>query len=203
MEFKTFKAKYGVLIAGIGFVLYTLGIWLWGYHCGKQSASKPDADTSVVKTETITASKVAEPIASQTRQVGTITLPVKVQLKEPDEVDIPNNTILIFAPNELVSDSADLGTEKSDTALKSSLRAVVPLTQKEYRDSNFTAYVSGFMPKLDSIEIRSKITTITKTVTKYHAFNVGITGGLGYGVINRKPDVFVGVGVTVNLWPNK
>ena len=41
--------------------------------------------------------------------------------------------------------------------------------------------------------------TITKTVTKKKRWNYGIQTGLGYGVYNRKPDLYIGVGVNYNM----
>ena len=60
---------------------------------------------------------------------------------------------------------------------------------------------------VDSIALRfnvdyPKITqtqTITKTVTKKKRWNYGIQTGLGYGVYNRKPDLYIGVGIQYNI----
>ena len=60
---------------------------------------------------------------------------------------------------------------------------------------------------VDSIALRfnvdyPKITqtqTITKTVTKKKHWNYGIQTGLGYGVYNRKPDLYIGVGIQYNI----
>ena len=60
---------------------------------------------------------------------------------------------------------------------------------------------------IDSIALRfnvdyPKITqtqTITKTVTKKKHWNYGIQTGFGYGVYNRKPDLYIGVGVQYNM----
>ena len=60
---------------------------------------------------------------------------------------------------------------------------------------------------VDSIALRfnvdyPKITqtqTITKTVTKKKHWNYGIQTGLGYGVYNRKPDLYIGVGIQYNM----
>lgn len=198
MKINGIKAKYGAVIVTIAALSVLACVWLWGYNVGCANSVDSGGDTTTVKAETVTTSKTVNPVASSTRSAGTVTVPVKLTLKGPDEPkNIPDNTIQVFAPSELGGDTL---SESNDTALKDTLRAVVPLTQKEYRDSNFTAYVSGFMPKLDSIEVRSKVITYTKTVTKYHTFNVGLTGGLGYGLINKKPDVFIGVGVTWNLF---
>ena len=60
---------------------------------------------------------------------------------------------------------------------------------------------------VDSIALRfnvdyPKITqtqTITKTVTKKKRWNYGIQTGLGYGIYNRKPDLYIGVGINYNM----
>ena len=60
---------------------------------------------------------------------------------------------------------------------------------------------------VDSIALRfnvdyPKITqtqTITKTVTRKKRWNYGIQTGFGYGVYNRKPDLYIGVGIQYNI----
>lgn len=60
---------------------------------------------------------------------------------------------------------------------------------------------------VDSIALRfnvdyPKITqtqTITKTVTRKKRWNYGIQTGFGYGIYNRKPDLYIGVGVQYNI----
>ena len=60
---------------------------------------------------------------------------------------------------------------------------------------------------VDSIALRFNVDypkiiqtqTITKTVTKKKRWNYGIQTGLGYGVYNRKPDLYIGVGINYNM----
>ena len=60
---------------------------------------------------------------------------------------------------------------------------------------------------VDSIALRfnvdyPKITqtqTITKTITKKKHWNYGIQTGIGYGIYNRKPDLYIGVGIQYNM----
>ena len=60
---------------------------------------------------------------------------------------------------------------------------------------------------VDSIALRFNVDypkiiqtqTITKTVTKKKHWNYGIQTGFGYGVYNRKPDLYIGVGVQYNI----
>ena len=60
---------------------------------------------------------------------------------------------------------------------------------------------------IDSIALRFNVDypkiiqtqTITKTVTKKKHWNYGIQTGFGYGVYNRKPDLYIGVGIQYNI----
>lgn len=76
----------------------------------------------------------------------------------------------------------------------------LPRKQMEYKDSDYTAYVSGYDAKLDSISVRTKIITNTIIKTKFRRINIGITGGYGYGLNSRTFEPFIGVGVTYNLF---
>ena len=60
---------------------------------------------------------------------------------------------------------------------------------------------------VDSIALRFNVDypkiiqtqTITKTVTKKKHWNYGIQTGFGYGIYNRKPDLYIGVGIQYNM----
>lgn len=69
---------------------------------------------------------------------------------------------------------------------------------KLYKDSLYEVQVSGIRPNLDYINVYPKTTYITKEkisyVEKKRRFNHGIQVGVGWGLVNRKPDVFVGYG---------
>jgi len=78
----------------------------------------------------------------------------------------------------------------------------LPVEQKVYEDSLYTAYVSGYRPRLDSIMLRMPhtYTTITKTVSKpSRRWAVGPTVGAGYGIVGKRFDVYAGVSVTWNI----
>ena len=84
-----------------------------------------------------------------------------------------------------------------------SIEVSVPIIQKRYDDSLYTAWVSGFEPNLDSISLHQPeiITTITKTIVKPSPLiTFGIQAGGGYGVFNRQFDTYIGVGVSLNVW---
>ena len=60
---------------------------------------------------------------------------------------------------------------------------------------------------VDSIALRFNVDypkiiqtqTITKTITKKKHWNYGIQTGFGYGIYNRKPDLYIGLGLTYNF----
>ena len=79
---------------------------------------------------------------------------------------------------------------------------IVPISRKVFTDdSTYRAVVSGYKATLDQIDVYRKQTVITNTVTNVRRWNIGLTGGIGYGLTTHKPDVFVGVGVTYRLPP--
>ena len=74
---------------------------------------------------------------------------------------------------------------------------------KVYRDSLYEVQVSGFKPNLDYINIYPTTTYITKEKNSYvenkRRFNHGFQVGIGWGLVNRKPDIFVGYGFQINF----
>lgn len=60
---------------------------------------------------------------------------------------------------------------------------------------------------VDSIALRFNVDypritqtqTITKTVTRKKRWNYGIQTGIGYGIYNRKPDLYIGLGLQYNI----
>lgn len=87
--------------------------------------------------------------------------------------------------------------------LHDSILVQLPIEQRRYTDTLYTAWVSGYNPALDSIRIRQReIThTITRTIVNpAPRFTVGIQTGAGYGIITRRPDIFIGIGAQIRLW---
>lgn len=81
-----------------------------------------------------------------------------------------------------------------DTIVRDSVNVVVPITQKRYEDSTYTAWVSGFRPQLDSIKVYRKTTTITNN----SRIGLGFMGGYGFGKGGLTP--FFGVGIFYRLF---
>lgn len=85
-----------------------------------------------------------------------------------------------------------------------SIEVPLPIVQKRYDDSLYTAWVSGFRPNLDSI--RLYLPTITETITNTIVkpaprLSVGVQTGAGVGIITRQPDFYIGVGAQWRIWP--
>ena len=74
----------------------------------------------------------------------------------------------------------------------------LPIVQKVYRDTNYTAWVSGYEPKLDSISVRHREVTLTKVARVGRRWGVGVQ--VGYGIDKTlKPTPYVGVGLMYRL----
>lgn len=61
----------------------------------------------------------------------------------------------------------------------------LPVSQRFYKGENYNAWISGYMPSLDSINIftRNEIVTVTKTITqeKKRRLEVFVSGGVTAG----------------------
>lgn len=194
----------GVMVAAV-FAGFCLGAGL-ANHCNHHSRNgkgKVTVDTVTVR-DTV---RITEPSAADSVVTGVIRVPVAL----PTEPTVPKAEIEVFEPGRLseVMDGHAVnkgGSEAQETgkiAGKDTAWAVVPRTQKRYVDSTYMAWISGYEPRLDSIEVYQKTVVVTKRVegrVKNRRFNVGLTGGFGYGVFTRKPDVWVGVGCTWRIF---
>jgi len=86
-----------------------------------------------------------------------------------------------------------------------SIEVPIPIEQKRYDDSLYTAWVSGYRPALDSITIhqREVVTTVTQTIVDTSPrLSVGIQAGAGVGLYHHRPDIYIGLGIQYRLWPN-
>ena len=86
-----------------------------------------------------------------------------------------------------------------------SIEVPIPIEQKRYEDSLYTAWVSGFRPALDSIRLHQPeiITTITETIVKKAPrFSVGLSVGPGVSIDNNHHiGIYVGFTAQYRLWP--
>lgn len=96
-----------------------------------------------------------------------------------------------------------------------------PLSLKTYEDSivtdnnasvRYKASVSGYRQSLDTIEFNVQYPQITNTITntitnekeitkyKNPKITAGIAAGAGYGIINKKPDIFIGFSLQLPIF---
>ena len=75
----------------------------------------------------------------------------------------------------------------------------LPFVQKQYKDSSYSAWISGYEPALDSIKVFPRTMTVKERVTvKERSRRWGVFGGVGIGVSDRiTPCVGVGIGYRI------
>lgn len=125
-------------------------------------------------------------------------LPTEIRTETKVKTIVKVDTLLISAPMApllvfRLTDTMRIG----DT--------VVHREQAYYEDSLYRAWVSGYRPRLDSLQIFPK--TVYQTVTNdiYHTIAPkkkcwGLGLQAGYGFYLGQSGFYVGVGVSYNLW---
>lgn len=75
----------------------------------------------------------------------------------------------------------------------------LPFVQKQYKDSSYSAWVSGYEPSLDSIKIFPKTIIVRESkVERKKDRRWGVYGGVGIGVSDRvTPYVGIGIGYRI------
>lgn len=79
----------------------------------------------------------------------------------------------------------------------------LPREQRVYRDTNYVAWVSGYRPSLDSIEVYPVTRYITETVYRdtRKRWGIGIQAGYGIGLEGGKVTgvPYIGIGISYNI----
>lgn len=131
-----------------------------------------------------------------------------LRMKEPPQVvEVVRTDTVRLTDTLLVVQPICTETRVTDTVrvvLRDTLLRLVevrvPIEQRVYEDSTFKAYVSGFRPRLDSIEIMRPRTEfrIRETIEKKPSrWSLGIQGG--YGVTPKGVQPYIGIGVAYRL----
>lgn len=184
------------MMVAVLFAGFCLGAML-ANHCYRfRGVTKMTVNTMVVR-DTV---RSVMPTEKDSKVVGTVALPfVPSPLREGTNYAKLTDD---GGKTGTTETTATGGEEVGKIGSNDTVWTTVPRTQKRYEDSTYTAWVSGYEPRLDSIEVyrRTVFMTKTETATSRKRLSLGLTGGFGYGVITRKPDVWLGVGVTWRLW---
>lgn len=114
--------------------------------------------------------------------------------------DTVYSTDTVFCPvpvaSETVIDSVYYPVFLPGDTVHDTVFVYIPISQKVYKDSLYTAWVSGYRAKLDSIEVYQKIQTIyIRDKLKRKRFGVGVQAGYGYPC-----GMYAGIGVSYNLF---
>lgn len=128
------------------------------------------------------------PAATDSEQIRYVTryLPVVRHDTIIAEIYTQKNGEII--PSLLLSDERD------------SAAVEIPITQKCYEGDEYRAYVSGYEPCLDSIFVFAPTTIVRECERKPpRRWHIGITGGFGYGITEKRVEPFVGVGITYSI----
>lgn len=135
-----------------------------------------------------------------------------VYLKDPVPSLTQYTGKLIFVPvAEVVgADSESVHLVPSEDTTAAQMVVELPEELKEYADttmvddSTFVSYrigITGYNPSLSYVDITFPYSETVGIIEKPRKLEVtwGPIAGLGYGIITRKPDFFVGAGVEIHF----
>lgn len=141
-----------------------------------------------------------------------ISLIWKPKYQEPQSEVIPQvvtvtqtDTLIYYLPKYITERYVRVDT----LFVRDTILVEVPITQREYQDSNYHAYISGYKPNLDSIEVYQRtvrintiVTEKIPTTTSRWVITAGLNVGVGYvapfssgaGTIGMYTGIGVGLG---------
>lgn len=96
-------------------------------------------------------------------------------------------------------------TNEADTVprLEPNGAITIPIEEKEYKTEEYTAVIEGWRPRLLSMEVYPKTTTITNTVTRLQRPRWGVSVGVGGGYDGQQVRPHLGVTVGWLVWSGK
>lgn len=118
-------------------------------------------------------------------------IPVKEEVVRYVYVTLPKEDENIPISNELESN----GELSND-----SVEVVLPITQRVYEDSTYKAWVSGYEPRLDSIDVYSTSVYYPMYIQKKEKPKFVIGAGLYGGFGTKGADYGLGIMVVVPIW---
>lgn len=188
-----------VLLLGAALIM-AIGYGLWEHGTVKrlreQIAKSETIRVTEVRTDTI--HDTLPKIASE-KQVGVLKVPVN---------DILSRLKPAYSTKNVDIKQKEVENSAYDTMQPTSIDTIeLPRMQRTYKDSTYTAWVSGYDPRLDSIEVYRKTIKETVTITIptkkkrtfWQRFNIGIQAGYGIGLDDKKAHPYVGCGIGFNF----
>ena len=138
------------------------------------------------------------------------TIPKKVAEKQVGTIKVSVNDILSIHRPAYFSENVDIKQKEVENSSYDTMQPTaidtieLPKVQRVYSDdSTYKAWVSGYEPQLDSINVYRKTIKETVTIsvptkkkrTFLQRFNIGIQAGYGLGLDDKKAHPYLGGGV--------
>ena len=129
----------------------------------------------------------------------TVTYVDTIKYKMPVPVDsVVLRYVYETIPNKQDSANSNSSSIQIVETTPDSTTISIPITQTEYKNKDYRAWVSGYNAKLDSIWVFPKQTTITQTYkSKQWRWGLGVQAGVT--VLNNKVYPYVGLGISYNI----
>ena len=130
---------------------------------------------------------------------------VSTDIKVKVDTIIVNDTIRLYEPKIIERTQTDTLWQivENTKEVHDTLYVPLPMERVVYQDTSYRAVVSGFRPRLDSLEIyrRDKVVTVQTekvvTISRRTRWGVGVQAGYGLTPAGFQP--YVGLGVSYNL----
>ena len=88
----------------------------------------------------------------------------------------------------------------AEVADSDKVEVIIPITQKRYDGENYSAWVSGYEPQLDSIFVSQRTDVITIKETKPpNKWHIGIQCGVGYAFKSNQFNPYIGIGISYSI----
>ena len=195
------RLKYIVCILFLMLFIAT-SLCLNVHQCSNRNV-EPYMDT--IKTTIVDTIAYYKPILKDSTVINYVT--VRLPKADDKEDNFPNKTVTKLPESVQKFPESDKNLQDSvqnfsKSVPEDSVTVQIPITQKVYEDSTYTAYVSGYRASLDSLVFKMPREVITiKEKKKHKRWGVGFQ--VGYGLTlkgNPQFTPYIGVGVSYNLF---
>jgi hypothetical protein len=175
-------------------VFFLVGIvcgGILGFWCGRATAPKPN-EGQIISTDTVTRYDTLF-VKSPTARDSIVVKYITKTLPKSGNNSVEN----IPQIGNFQGDNIPVFAEVADS---DSVAVKIPITQKRYDGENYSAWVSGYEPQLDSIFVRGRTDVITIRETKPpNKWHIGVQCGVGYTFKSKQFEPFIGVGLSYSI----
>lgn len=162
-----------------------------GFGVGRGTAEK-GADGKIITTDTITRYDTLL-VKSPTARDSIVVKYITKTLPKSGNSSVEN----IPQIGNIQGDNIPVFAEVADS---DSVAVKIPITQKRYDGENYSAWVSGYEPSLDSIRVRERTNVVTIRESKPpNRWHVGVQCGVGYAPRSNRIEPFIGIGITYSI----